>query len=196
MPKVKKSSVALVAVTAAAAVAAGAWFTIPYESNVVHATYAVDLGTPALAAGWADDVFVASVDTQESAERDSDGLLYTPFKVTVKSTLQGKVSGDVRIVQEGGDDPVSRERVVFDGAIPLKPGRTYLLATRLSSQDGWHVVPSNFTPVEVRSDAAATALLAQWKSAVVSPQSQETVFASDVDKAANPASLYKQAEVG
>lgn len=113
----------------------------------------------------------------------------------MKSTLQGQVSGDIRVVQEGGDDPISRERIVFDDATQLTPGKTYLLATRLSSQDGWHVLPSNFTPIEVPSDAAASALLAGWKSAVASPKSQESVFPSDVDKAANPVSLYKQAEI-
>ncbi len=195
MPKVTKSYAIALSVTGAAAVAAGAWFTVPYEGNVVHATYAVRLDTPELAAGWADDVFIAAVTSQESAERDSDDLLYTPFRVTVRSTLQGKVSGDIRVVQEGGDDPISRERVVFDGATALKPGKTYLLATRLSSQDGWHVAPSNFTPVEIPSGVAATTVLAQWTSAVTSPKSQDSVFPSDVDKAANPASLYKRAEI-
>jgi hypothetical protein len=190
MPKLKKSSAIALAITGAAAVAAGAWFTVPYDTNVVHATYAVDLDSPELAAGWADDVFVASVDSQESAERDADGLLYTPFQVTVKSTLQGKVVGGIRVVQEGGDDPVSRERVVFDGAVALKPGKTYVLATRLSGADGWHVLPSNFTPVEVSSDT----VVSQWKTAVASPRSQEMVFPSDVDKAADPAPLYAKAE--
>lgn len=180
---------------AAAAIAVGAWFTIPYETNVVHATYAVDLDTPELAAGWADDVFVASVDSQESAERDTDGLLYTPFRVTVKSTLQGKVSGEIRVVQEGGDDPVSRERVVFDGATALETGKTYVFATRLSAADGWHVLPSNFVPVEVPA-AGAGATVTEWTSAVTAPESQDAVFPSDVEKAADPAELYQQAEVG
>lgn len=189
----KKSAVIAVA---AVGVAVGAWFTIPYETSVVHATYAVDLGTPELAAGWADDIFVATVESQESAERDAYNLLYTPFEVTVTSTLQGKVSGDIRVVQEGGNDPVKRERVVFDGATALKPGKTYLLATRLSGQDGWHVVPSNFTPVEVPAGAAATSVLATWKSAVAAPEKQETVYPSDIDKAADKASLYRKAEIG
>ncbi|KUL40061.1 hypothetical protein ADL15_08445 [Actinoplanes awajinensis subsp. mycoplanecinus] len=178
-----------------AAVAVGAWFTVPYETSVVHATYAVDLDTPELAAGWADDVFIAAVDSQESAERDADGLLYTPFRVTVTSTLQGKVGGDIRVVQEGGDDPVSRERVVFDGATALEPGKTYLFATRLSGPDGWHVLPSNFTPVEVPGGATDPAV-SRWTSAVTSPKSQDTVHPSDVEKASDPAALYRQAEVG
>lgn len=57
-----------------------AWFTVPYEASVVHTTYAIDLNTPELAAGWADDVFIASVESQESAERDTGGLLYSPFQ--------------------------------------------------------------------------------------------------------------------
>jgi hypothetical protein len=192
MPKLKKSSAVALAITAAA-VAAGAWFTVPYETSVVHATYAIDLNTPELAAGWADDVFIASVESQESAERDTDGLLYTPFQVTVKSTLQGKVDGGVRVVQEGGDDPISRQRVVFDGAVALKPGKTYVFATRLSVQDGWHVLPSNYTPVEVPA-AATDTVLARWRSAVAAPRSQQRVYPSDVDKAANPAPFYRKAE--
>ena len=179
---------------AVAAVAAGAWFAVPYDTTVVHATYAVDLGTPELAAGWADDVFVASVNSQESAERDVEDLLYTPFKVTVKSTLQGKAAGDIVVVQEGGNDPLTRERTVFDGAVAMKPGKTYLIVTRLSGQDGWHVAPSNFVPVEVPAGVAADALLAKWQSAVASPKTQADVFPSDVDAAANPAALYQRAE--
>ena len=189
-PAILSSGIAL----AVAAVATGAWFTVPYDTNVIHATYAVDLGTPELAAGWADDIFVASVGSKESAQRDGDNMLYTPYKVTVKSTLKGKVAGDVVVVQEGGDDPVTRERIVFDGATPLKPGKTYILATRLSGQDGWHVAPSNFVPVELPAGAAANALLAKWKNAVDSPKSQSRVFPSDVETAANPAALYRQAE--
>jgi len=194
MPKMKKAPAIALSAAVVVAAAAGAWFTVPYEANVVHAAYAVDLSTPELAAGWADDVFVASVESQESAERDADGLLYTPFTVSVQSTLQGSVSGDIRVVQEGGDDPVSREKVVFDGATPLQPGKTYVLATRLSSQDGWHVAPSNFTPVEVTSSIAANDVLAKWKTAVAAPQSQARLHPSDVDTAANPAPLYKRAE--
>ncbi|MFI7081267.1 hypothetical protein ACIBO1_28590 [Micromonospora sp. NPDC049903] len=192
MAKAKKYSAVALAV---AAVAAGAWFTVPYETTAIHATYAVSLDTPRLAAGWADDIFVASIDSQDSAERDSDDFLCTPFEVTVKATLQGSVSGHVRVVQEGGDDPISRERVVFDGATPLEPGKTYILASRLSGKDGWHVVPSNFTPVEVPSGAAAEAVVAEWKRAVAAPESQDSVFPSDVDRAANPVSLYQSAQI-
>lgn len=188
---------AIAASVGALAVGAGAWFTVPYDADVVHATYAVDLGSAELAAGWADDIFVAHVESQESARRDADGLLYTPFKVEVKSTLQGLVSGDVVVAQEGGDDPITRQRVVFDGgAAGLKPGKTYILATRLSSQDGWHLAPSNFVPVELPEGVAASAELAKWKQAVASPKSQPDAFPSDVDKAAAPAPLYKTAKLG
>ncbi|GIF09936.1 hypothetical protein [Actinoplanes siamensis] len=178
---------------AVAGIGAGVWFNLPYRTTTVDHDYVVELNTPALAAGWADDVFVASVTERDPSERDPHDLLWTPYDVTVKSTLQGEVNGDVRVVQEGGEDPLTRERVVVQGVADLEPGKTYILATRLNGRDGWHVIPANFKAIEVPEDGA-DALLASWKDGVAHPRSQEELIPSDVEKAADPEQLYEEAE--
>ncbi|MCH0538335.1 hypothetical protein I3F58_01905 [Streptomyces sp. MUM 203J] len=196
---------AAVAVAAAGALLAGAaaWFTVPYGTTHVHPTYAVTLETAGKASAWADDVFVATVKKQSSTERTEDELLWTTFDVEVESTLKGQVSGTVRVAQEGGDDPLTRERTVVGDAPPLEPGKTYVLATRVSS-DGWHLSPSNFTPVEIpgtggRAQASAAAgdgVVSRWESAVRNPEAQENLLPSEADEAADPSALYKRAEAG
>ncbi|WP_234357184.1 hypothetical protein [Streptomyces sp. NBRC 110028] len=188
--------------TALAAVGGGAlaWFEVPYGSTHYHPTYAVRLDTPGLAAGWADDVFVGKVTAREGVRHtDGDRLLWTTYRVEVRSTLKGKVSGNVRVAQEGGDDPLRRQRVVVGDAPALLPGRTYLLATRVAP-DGWHTAPSNFLPLDLAPDKAGsdsgTDPSAAWREGVRHPASQRDLHPSAVSRAANPAALYERAQIG
>ncbi|MDK1475315.1 hypothetical protein QNO07_18140 [Streptomyces sp. 549] len=191
------SRTATVAIAAAgtviAAAVAVAWFTVPYGTTHVSSSYAVSLGTAGQAAGWADDVFVGTVKERASVDRSEDGLLWTTFEVDVTDTLQGEVGGTVRVAQEGGDDPVRRERSTVGDVPPLQPGTTYVLATRVAS-DGWHLVPANLTPVEVPGGDSAT--VSEWRAAVLHPERQEHLHPSEAAEAADPSALYREAQIG
>lgn len=196
----RTGTIALVTALAAVGASALAWFEVPYRSTRLHPTYAVRLDTPGLAAGWADDVFVGKVTAREGVRRtDGERLLWTTYRVEVQSTLKGEVSGDVRVAQEGGDDPLRRRRVVVGEAPALLTGRTYLLATRVAP-DGWHTAPSNFVPLDLAPDKAGsdsgTDPSAAWREGVGHPVSQRDAHPSAVSRAADPAALYARARIG
>ncbi|MEU0844141.1 hypothetical protein ABZ370_32340 [Streptomyces sp. NPDC005962] len=196
----RTGTIALVTALAAVGASALAWFEVPYRSTRLHPTYAVRLDTPGLAAGWADDVFVGKVTAREGVRRtDGERLLWTTYRVEVQSTLKGEVSGDVRVAQEGGDDPLRRRRVVVGEAPALLTGRTYLLATRVAP-DGWHTAPSNFVPLDLAPDKAGsdsgTNPSAAWREGVGHPVSQRDAHPSAVSRAADPAALYARARIG
>jgi len=171
------------------AVAAVGWFAIPYPTDHVHPSYGVSLETPAEAAGWADDVFVGRVEQQLGVERAND-LPVTTYRITVHSTLKGQVQGSVKVAQEGGDDPVRRQRVVVGEAPPLQVGATYVLATRVHP-NGWHNEPSNFTPIQVGGPDDAR--LEAWRQGVQSPATQQTVPRSSAQTVQDPGALYAKA---
>jgi len=188
--------------TTAVLMGAVAWFTLPYGTSYAHPTYAVSLSTAEQAAGWADDIFVATVKDQASVERTSDDLLWTTYDVDVKETLKGKVNSTVRVAQEGGDDPVARERVMVGDSPSLVPGKTYILATRVTS-DGWHHAPSNFTPVELSaadaksrmSEASGDPTLQDWKAALRHPAVQTNLQPSEAAAISDSSALYSKAQV-
>ncbi|MFI0735758.1 hypothetical protein ACH4S9_43255 [Streptomyces sp. NPDC021225] len=187
---------ALVAIGGSAA----AWFTVPYGTTRYHPTYAVRLDTPELAAGWADDVFIGEVTAREGPRRtDGDRLLWTTYVVEVRKTLKGEVSGSVRVAQEGGDDPLRRQRIVVGDAPALQPGRTYVLATRLAP-DGWHTAPSNFTPVDLSpaegGSGSGADVSAVWQEGAAHPATQRYAHPSGVSRAKDPKALYAKALIG
>ncbi|TVL93550.1 hypothetical protein [Streptomyces sp. SAJ15] len=162
-----------------------------------HHTYAVRLDTPARACGWADDVFVGTVVAKEGTRRTNGGrLLWTTYQVEVVSTLKGKVSGSVRVAQEGGRDPLHPQQTTAGQAPELEVGRTYVLATRIAP-DGWHTAPSNFTPVPVQADegSSATDAPAAWADAVRHPEHQNGAYPSDLSRAPDPQAWYTKARI-
>lgn len=194
----RRAALLVVAALLAGSAGATARRTVPWRATHYHPTYAVQLDTPELAAGWADDVFIAEVTEREGVRRtNGDRLLWTTYRVEVRETLKGQATGSVRVAQEGGDDPLRRRRVVVGDAPALQPGMTYVLATRLAS-DGWHTAPSNFTPVQVaggEQSQAGTDPATAWQQGAAHPQSQRDAFPSAVSRSRDPAALYDKARV-
>ncbi|ADI09205.1 hypothetical protein SBI_06085 [Streptomyces bingchenggensis BCW-1] len=179
---------------------AAAWFTVPYGTTHYHPTYAVRLDTPEFASGWADDVFIGKVTAREGLRRtNGDRLLWTTYRVEVRNTLKGEVSGSVRVAQEGGDDPLRRQRIVVGEAPALEVGRTYVLATRLAP-DGWHTAPSNFHPVDLSpaegGSDSGTDMSTVWEKGVAHPTAQRHTHPSAVSRAKDPSALYARAHIG
>lgn len=169
--------------------AAVAWVAIPYPHQNVDADYAVPPGTPAQTAAWADDVYVGTV-VKDRGVKYRDGEPFTVFRVKVLKTLKGQVAGNIKVAQEGGKDPVRRIDIEIGNTPLLEVGKTYVLATRVSSS-GWHTSPSGNEPVPVQ--AVSDPSVAKWIKAVASPQKQKNVYSSEVQKSQNPQKLYEEA---
>ncbi|SDP35913.1 hypothetical protein SAMN04487905_103349 [Actinopolyspora xinjiangensis] len=158
----------------------GWFFVMPTQPGEAEATYAFKLDTPKKAAGWADDVFVARITSKIGSENSPSGIPYTKYRAEVVSTLKGKAEGTVRVARIGSENPVTRDNVRVGDSPSLRAGQTYVLASRLNTQAGWHNVPSSFEPSEVSGiDDPA---MEQWKNAVKNGKLPQGAKPSQLDR--------------
>jgi len=108
-------------------------------ATVVHVSGkdAADFGDPRILAGCADNVFFGRVDAQLDVVAPEDPFPQTLFAVSVTDPLKGTVAGVVIVAQWGGRDK-DGDFVVINDAPLLRPGATYLFATRTQPNLQWH----------------------------------------------------------
>ncbi|WP_225728866.1 MULTISPECIES: hypothetical protein [unclassified Nocardia] len=133
-------AVGLFAVMIAAAVVAGCDETPPDvpagKVKNVEAELAVDPSDRAAVAGWADAIFVGTVEENLHTEVPETGIPETQFRVAVVDQLKGELPAKVVVNQLGGTN--SRGEIIVVDNVPLiGPDKTYLFVTRYYAEKGW-----------------------------------------------------------
>jgi hypothetical protein len=98
----------------------------PGHTSTIDVSSTFDVRNLPHLAGYADNIFVASVEAIESVEDE-----HTQYRVSVEETVKGDLDGDIVVSQLGYvDDNVTH---VTEGQPLLQVGSTYLLVTNLDT---------------------------------------------------------------
>lgn len=120
----------------------------PTRIQYIDTQYAADFSNDAILMGASHNVFIGKVLAQTGAKERGIGP-ETQFSVRVISNIKGNLAGVITVDQQGGmknnflyivqDDnlptPTSNEDTYM-----LKPGSTYLLATRYNNKENWYTL--------------------------------------------------------
>lgn len=127
----------------------------PQQVIHVDPLSAFDITDQKALAGWADAIFVGTVDQYLSTETPSSGgTPESQYQVSVLETLKGDLPKTVVVNQVGGVAE-NGDIVVVDDDTKLEAGKTYLLSARIWAEKGWFTVASQVGAVEITDPGAA-----------------------------------------
>jgi hypothetical protein len=113
----------------------------PDHVVVMDAEQAFDVTNKELLVGWADDVFVGTVELKEKESKDEVGP-YTVYKVKVEETIKGSLKGSVAISQRIGYDNNKKALFKFEGDDYLVANKKYLFVSKYDAKTKTHrIVP-------------------------------------------------------
>lgn len=96
----------------------------PPQTHTIRPSYAFDVTSPELLAGYSDAVALVTVeDGGESVTVGED--VYTDYRVTVQQALKGDLSGSVEVRQTGGKN--GEDMFVLEDQPLLVQGQSYVL---------------------------------------------------------------------
>ncbi len=113
------------------------------EARVVktHSINMFDLKNSELLVGWADNVFVGTVNLKSKETKDEISPL-SIYEVKVEENIKGNLEKIVNVSHRVAYDPDRKVLYKFDGAEYLKEGKKYLFVSRYDSKtDTHHIVP-------------------------------------------------------
>lgn len=125
--------------------------------HVVHVdpVYAFDVSDQRALAGWADAIFVGTVEQYLSTETpDNGGAPESQYRVSVLETLKGVLPKTLVVNQLGGVAE-NGDIVVVDDDTKLEAGKTYLLSARIRPDKGWFTIASQVGAIEITDPGAA-----------------------------------------
>ncbi|WP_433661032.1 hypothetical protein ACQPW1_01800 [Nocardia sp. CA-128927] len=110
----------------------------PPPGKIVHVTVdsAVDPNDREAVAGWADAIFVGTVQKYLSTEAPESRTPETQYQVSVVDELKGDLPATVVVNQLGGTAR-NGDIVVVDNVPPLDREKTYLFTTRYYAEKKW-----------------------------------------------------------
>lgn len=112
--------------------------------------------------GAVQNVFVGKV-VEQAGTKALGKLPETQFHVEVVENIKGELSGTVLVNQQGGykDDQL----ILMEHDKLLKPGKTYVFATRHLESENWHTVVPFYGDLETKDDKEKKALVEKFKKA-------------------------------
>ncbi len=151
-----KAKISIIFVVLAGLLGTGFWImqTNGYNSgseNIFVQADSIDVTDDRILVGATHNVFIGKViaqtgnksNTPPAEAGDTPGFSpQTQFSVGVLENIKGNLNGTITVSQYGGyeeEDSVNR-LVLIEGDKLLKPGKTYLFATRFNDVDGWHTI--------------------------------------------------------
>lgn len=156
-----RASLAMLACAAVFSVACGttadspqAGVSLSAESQIidVDSSAAFDLADQKALAGWADAVFVGSVDEALGSQDLGAGFPESQFRVSVSDILKGEIPSEVIVNQAGGTDSAGN-LVVVDETDLITPGGSYLFSARVFAEKGWLTIANSVGAIPLGDDA-------------------------------------------
>ncbi len=135
--------------------------TVPAKST--HLQYVADFSDDKVLMGASHNVFVGRV-VKQSGNKELGIGPETQFEVEIIENIKGELKGTVVVNQQGGYKNNVLYIVESDDILPskaedylLRPGSTYLLATRYNEAEGWYTLnPYPTASKLLSSDTGAT----------------------------------------
>ncbi|MFI6043309.1 hypothetical protein ACIA8C_16865 [Nocardia sp. NPDC051321] len=122
----------------------------PPAPKVVQVTSdaAFDPGDPKAVAGWADAIFVGTVEKYLHTEAPASGTPETQFQVSVVTELKGDLPTKVVVNQIGG---IARNHdlIVVDGMPLISAGKSYLFIARYYAEKKWLTIANGLGATEL-----------------------------------------------
>lgn len=136
----------------------------PTETEIknMEVGYAVDVSDPRKLVGFADNVFIGRVIEQVSTKKIS-GYPETQFEVKVLKKIKGDLDGTIIVNQNGGYE--GNQLTVVNGDSLIKPGKTYLFATKYLESEDWHTLVPNYGDVLIDNEIEQTEFIEKYKKA-------------------------------
>lgn len=107
----------------------------------MHVSYAFDATDDRELAGFADNIFTGRVVAQAGTHtRGGNPAPWTLYNVEVLENLKGTLPDRVLVNQEGGYSIEEGLTVLVEGDQLLRPGETYLFATKAGGRGRWHTL--------------------------------------------------------
>ncbi len=100
-------------------------------------------------AGWADAIFVGTVERYLHTEAPASGTPETQFQVSVDTELKGDLPAKVVVNQFGGR--ARNEIIVVDGMPLISAGKTYLFIARYYAEKKWLTIANGLGATELTS---------------------------------------------
>lgn len=132
----------------------------------IEPQYVADFSDDRTLMGASHNVFTAKVIDQTTTKKQ-EGVVETQYKVEIISNIKGSLSGVVTVDQQGGyingilytigetENPLTSNRKAKDYV--LRPGSTYLFATRYNPEQNWYTLNPYPTASKLLSnDSSAT----------------------------------------
>ncbi|MGM7723723.1 hypothetical protein [Metabacillus sp. Hm71] len=136
----------------------------PSETEIINMDvgYEVDVSDPRKLVGYADHVFIGKVIEQAGTKKIS-GFPETQFNVKVLETIKGDLNGTIIVNQNGGYD--GNQLTVINGDSLIKPGKTYLFATKYLESENWHTLVPAYGDVLIENEEKQKELIETYKKA-------------------------------
>ena len=124
------------------------------EIRYIASDFLVDVTDDRVLAGAAHNIFIGKVIAQTGTKTDRHPM--TQFSVEVIENIKGNFTGTITVNQEGGYENIDGKNYLFlmEGDKLIKPGKTYLFATRVNDAEGWHTLVPVYgdIPIEDQND--------------------------------------------
>lgn len=123
---------------------------VPITVSNMDAQYITDLSDPRILVGASHNIFIGKVLAQTG--ETIEGSPETQFSVNVIKNIKGNLRGTITVDQIGGYK--GQVLYLMDSQPMLKPGSSYLFATRYNSGQNWNTLISYSTANKLLSDNA------------------------------------------
>ena len=142
----------------------------------MEATWVTDFSDDAKLAGFADNVFVGKVVAKKGQKPYGEKgqkafgksrIPETQYSVEVEKSFKGDAEGTTTVNQQGGFQKGAAEPLLFDGDRMLKPGQTYLFATKENPELGLQtLVPRHGNQPTKSAGSEKSSVTERWTDAV------------------------------
>lgn len=141
-----------------------------------HTSFAFDVSNKRKLAGFAEQVFVGRVIEkigEEGKATTNPGTVIpqTQFRVEVLEVIEGTISDEVVVNQQGGYDPEDNSVLLMENDPLLQRGATYLFLTRTDPEKQWlAVVAPGYADIRMTSPEQRERVVSEFRVAVANQE--------------------------
>lgn len=138
----------------------------PKEAQTVNVevSYVTDFRDARRLVGFADNVFIGRVISQDKTHIRVD-LPQTLFNVDVVHNIKGSLPSSVLVNQQGGFNADENTMVLLENDPLLEPGKTYLFATKVDGDGAWHTAVPVYGNAKIKDEKEHKTLIDKLEKA-------------------------------
>ncbi|MWC27122.1 hypothetical protein [Paenibacillus sp. MMS18-CY102] len=136
----------------------------PDNVIVSSAQYAFDVNNKEMLVGWAENVFVGTVNKKQKEDKDQVSP-YSTYTVTVHENIKGNLEGDIEISHRVAYDNEKKALFKFEGADYLAENKKYLFVSRTDTKTGQITVVPIYGTILINDEENERKIKAEFKEA-------------------------------